>query len=306
MMRIWLSRNSAASLRDQLATQLLLGILSEDLKPGEKLPSVRELARRCHIHSNTASAAYRDLDARGWLAFRKGSGVYVRDLRSSLPEEQSTLDSLIERFLADTRARGFPAGEVRARLVHWLDTAPVCRTVVAEPEPELCEILVAELRERLSVPVTGIVLNQNLTPDLLTGAAVVALGSRAQHLRAALPAGIPHLLLRLRSIPEYLQGQQRPDPDTLIAVASSSPEILRHTRTILAAAALDPAALEFRDVREDGWSRGLHLCQFVVTDIVTAPKVPSNCKTRVIRVLSDSSVEELQRFLQLVSEQKVS
>jgi DNA-binding transcriptional regulator YhcF (GntR family) len=306
MMRIWLSRNCAASLRDQLTTQLLLGILSEDLKPGEKLPSVRELARRCHIHSNTASAAYRDLEARGWLAFRKGSGVYVRDLRGSPGEEQSTLDSLIERFLTDTRARGFPIGEVRARLVHCLDAAPVCRTVVVEPEPELCEILVAELRERLAVPVTGVVLNRNLTPNLLSGAAVVALVSRARHLRAVLPAEIPHLLLRLRSIPEYLQGQQRPDPNALIAVASSSPEILRHTRTILVAAALDPEALEFRDVREDGWSNGLQLCQFVVTDIVTAPKIPAKCKTRVIRVLSDSSVEELQRFLQLVTEQKVS
>jgi hypothetical protein len=135
---------------------------------------------------------------------------------------------------------------------------------------------------------------------------VVALVSRTNHLRAALPAGIPHFLLRLRSIPEYLQGQQRPGPEALIAVASSSPEILRHTRTILAAAALDPAALEFRDVREDGWKNGLHLCQFVVTDMVAAPKIPAKCKTRVIRVLSDSSLDELQRFLQLVTEQKVS
>jgi len=306
MMRIWLSRNCAATLRDQLTTQLMLGILSEDLKQGEKLPSVRELARRCHIHSNTASAAYRDLAARGWLAFRKGSGVYVRDLGGSPREEQSTLDSLIERFLADTRARGFPIGEVRARLIHCLGAAPVCRIVVVEPEPELCEILVAELLERLALPVTGMVLNRNLTPKLLSGAAVVALVSRAHQLGAALPTGTPQLLLRLRSIPEYLQGQQRPGPAALIAVASSSPEILRHTRTILVAAGLDPAALEFRDVREDGWSNGLHLCQFVVTDIVTAPKIPAKCKTRVIRVLSDSSVEELQRFLQLVAEQEVS
>jgi DNA-binding transcriptional regulator YhcF (GntR family) len=155
MMRIWLSRNCAASLRDQLTIQIMLGILSEDLKPGEKLPSVRELARRCHIHSNTASAAYRDLEARGWLAFRKGTGVYVRDLRGSPGEGPSTLDNLIERFLVDTRAGGFRIGEVRARLLHCLDAAPISRIVVVEPEPELCEILVAELRERLAVPVTG-------------------------------------------------------------------------------------------------------------------------------------------------------
>jgi DNA-binding transcriptional regulator YhcF (GntR family) len=44
-MRLWLSRNSAASLREQLATQLTLGVISGDLRAGERLASVRELAR---------------------------------------------------------------------------------------------------------------------------------------------------------------------------------------------------------------------------------------------------------------------
>ena len=115
-----------------------------------------------------------------------------------------------------------------------------------------------------------------LAPNRLTGAAVAALATRAHHL-GALPAGIPHLLLRLRSVPEYLQGQKRPKPDALIGVASSSPEILRRIRTILAAAALDPTGIEFRDAREDGRRNGLHLCQFVITDVVTAPKIPPKC-----------------------------
>ena len=305
MIRLWLSKNSAASLRDQLATQLMLGVVSEELKTGERLPSVRELARRCHIHSNTVSAAYRDLVARGWLEFRKGSGVYVRSPHGKLPaEENRSLDELIEGFLAGTRAHGFSVGEVRARLSHWLQVAPVDRLIVVEPEPELCEIVVAELRERLSIPVAG-VLDSHLAPNRLTGVAVAALATRVHHL-GALPAGIPHLLLRLRSVPEYLQGQQRPKPDALIGVASSSPEILRRIRTILAAAALDPTGIEFRDAREDGWRNGLHLCQFVITDVVTAPKIPPKCTKRIIRVLSEASVVELQRFVQLVTDQKVS
>src|SRR5690349_6114356 len=60
-MRFWLSRNSTVSLREQLATQLVLGVISEDLKPGELLPSVRELARIYNIHFNTVSAVYHDL-----------------------------------------------------------------------------------------------------------------------------------------------------------------------------------------------------------------------------------------------------
>src|SRR6185312_14705890 len=142
-MRIWLSKNCAASLRDQLTTQLTLGIVSGDLKAGERLPSVRELARRYHVHANTVSSAYRDLEASGWLEFRKGSGVYVRNIGSLLPvDEHTSLDSLIERFRDETRARGFSTREVRAELARRFDRAPADRIVVVEPEPELAEILV--------------------------------------------------------------------------------------------------------------------------------------------------------------------
>ena len=58
----------------------MLAINSGELKANQKLPSTRELARRFALHSNTVNAAYRDLARRGWLYFRKGSGVYVRSL----------------------------------------------------------------------------------------------------------------------------------------------------------------------------------------------------------------------------------
>ena len=165
--------------------------------------------------------------------------------------------------------------------------------VVIEPEPELCEILAAELGDHVSLPITT---------EISDAVAAVALMSRA-HL---LPPGVPHHLLRMRSVPEYLQGQTRPGTDALIGVASSSPEILRRIRTILAAAGLDPEALAFRDARETGWRRGLNACQFVITDVVTARRLPANCTARVFRVLSDASIVELRRFLTLVTDQKVS
>jgi DNA-binding transcriptional regulator YhcF (GntR family) len=291
MMRLWLSKNSAASLRDQLGTQLTLGIISGDLKPGEKLPSVRELARWYQIHSNTVSAAYRDVEQRGWLQVRKGSGVYVQDVRQATAE--SSLDVLIQRFLEETRRQGFSAGEVRTSLARTLGAAPVRQVALIEPESELCEILSAELREHIALPVTA---------GVLEGAAVVALMSR----RHLLPPTVPHHLLRMHSVPEYLQGQSRPAPDALIGVASASPEILRRIRTILAAAGLDPEALAFRDARETGWRRGLNACAFVITDVVTARRLPAKCTARVFRVISDASIAELRQFLALVTDQKVS
>jgi DNA-binding transcriptional regulator YhcF (GntR family) len=291
MMRLWLSKNSAASLREQLGTQLTLGVISGDLKPREKLPSVRELARRYAIHSNTVSAAYRDVEARGWLEVRKGSGVYVRDLRRTT--EKSSLDQLIDEFLEETRRRGFSAVEVRAGLSRVLVAEHVRKINLIEPEPELAEILAAELRDSIALPVTA---------GVLEGTASVALMSRA-HL---MPPGVPHHLLRMRSVPEYLQGQTRPAPDALIGVASSSPEILRRIRTILAAAGLDPEALEVRDARETGWRRGLPACNFIITDVVTARRLPAKCTARVFRVVSDASIADLRQFLALVTDRKVS
>jgi hypothetical protein len=231
------------------------------------------------------------VEARGWLEVRKGSGVYVREVRQTT--EKSSLDEVIEGFLAETRRRGFSAAEVRRGLARVLGGAPVRRFVVIEPEPELGEILAAELRERVSLPITT---------EVSDAGAAVALMSRA-HL---LPPGVPHHLLRMRSVPEYLQGQTRPAPDALIGVASSSPEILRRIRTILAAAGLDPEALAFRDARETGWRRGLNTCQFVITDVVTARRLPAKCTARVFRVVSDGSIADLRQFLALVTDQKVS
>ena len=60
-MRLWFSPASEVPIYRQLATQVMLAILSGDLKPGDRLPSTRELARRFSIHPNTVSAGYREL-----------------------------------------------------------------------------------------------------------------------------------------------------------------------------------------------------------------------------------------------------
>ncbi|HVV44187.1 MAG TPA: GntR family transcriptional regulator [Bryobacteraceae bacterium] len=293
-MRYWLSRNSAATIREQLGTQLQLGILSGQFKPGARLPSVRELARQLSIHSNTVSAAYRDLHARGSVEFRKGSGIYVK--RVPAAPAGDALDQLIEQLFFEAKKRGFAARDVRARLSAQSARA-VRRVIVAEPEPELREILVAELRAQVQLPVTGAPLDRPLSGSQTSDAAVAVIASRAPALRGVLPPGTPLHLLRPRPVAEYLEGRPRPPAEALIGVASASPEILRLSRTVLAAAGLDPDALEFRDAREKGWKRGLSLFSFVIADVVTAARLRGECTALVIPVISESSTQELRSFL---------
>ncbi len=112
MIRLWLSRSKSISVREQLGAQLLFGILSRRIVPGEKLPSVRELARRLKVHPNTVSAAYRDLAARGWVSQRRGSGVFVRDLK--MPEPEGGIEAFVRAWIEEGLARGFAVEALEA------------------------------------------------------------------------------------------------------------------------------------------------------------------------------------------------
>src|SRR5437660_11290489 len=108
-MHLWFVRGSDVTIREQLVTQVILGILSDDLAPGQRLPSTRELARRFRLHPNTVSAGYRQLERERWVEFRHGRGVYARERKPELaPSSQPALDELIARPCRPARAPGEP------------------------------------------------------------------------------------------------------------------------------------------------------------------------------------------------------
>ena len=112
-MRLWLNRTGDVSLREQLITQVVLGILSRELAPGQRLPSTRDLSRRFGIHANTASAAYRQLESDGWVETRHGSGVFVRTTR---PEASLSPEMAIDQMIGDMAARARKLGASDALL----------------------------------------------------------------------------------------------------------------------------------------------------------------------------------------------
>jgi GntR family transcriptional regulator len=297
-MRLWLAKNSEVPLREQLATQIMLGITSGDLAAGERLPSTRELARRFSIHSNTVSAAYRELARRGWVEFRKGSGVYVRG-RSGLDplEDGLELDELIQTFLQLARDRGFSLEEIRARIKHWLGLQPPRRFLVIEPDEELRRILIAEIGEATGFPVVGASPERCSEAEVLMGAAPVALYGQAERVKEVLPPGSSCLLLHSRSVQESLEGQERPRASALIAVASRWPDFLRWSRTMLLAAQVDPDSLSFRDARREGWQKGLRSSAFVITDALTASRMGPDVPKRIFRIIADSSLTELREYV---------
>src|SRR5271163_4410805 len=147
-MQFWFARGSEVSIREQLVTQVVLGILSDDLAPGQRLPSTRELARRFHLHPNTVSAGYRQLQHEGWVEFRRGSGVYVRESPPQAPLSPAlALDQSIAQLFRSARKLGTPMPAVRARLRQWLALRPPDHFLLIEPDEELRRIVAAEIQQ---------------------------------------------------------------------------------------------------------------------------------------------------------------
>ena len=292
-MRLWLSKNSEVPIREQLITQITLGIVSNDLKPSERLPSTRDLARRYSIHANTVSAAYRELARRGWVEFRKGSGVYVRLRVDEKMEDGLALDQLISRFFRHLREEGYSLADIQAGVSRSFSVQRPDHFLVLEPDPELREILVAEIRLATKVEVIG-AGPEDL--DGLIGAVPLVLYGHLEAFGDRLRPETDLLVIHSGSVVESFRGETKPRSDALIAIVSRWPEFLRWSRTLLVAAGLDGDALSFRDARERGWEKGLRSAAFVITDSLMAPQIPAGCEIKLFRVISDRSIKEVCEY----------
>jgi DNA-binding transcriptional regulator YhcF (GntR family) len=296
-MKLWISKNSEVPVAEQLTTQIMLAINSGELRANQKLPSTRELARRFALHSNTVNAAYRDLARRGWLYFRRGSGVYVRGLAPGVSlDGQLQLDQLISAFIKLAREKGFTLAEIRSRVKGWLDFQPPERFLVIERDPELRKILLAEISESTKFPVHGVDPEACKDPAVLAGSVPVALYGRAEELNGLLPDDVSCITLQSRSALELDKLSIDECSRQGVAVISRWPDFLRWARAVLLARGTEAARLSFRDAREKHWQKGLRSC-VVLTDAVTAAQLPSGCRTLLLKVIAESSLQELRQFV---------
>lgn len=77
--------------KDSIRRMVILGAIA----PGEKLPSVRDLASKLAINPNTISKAYRELEAEGYLFSESGKGTFVSEDASKFGKRR---DVLLEKF----------------------------------------------------------------------------------------------------------------------------------------------------------------------------------------------------------------
>ncbi len=117
-MRLRLDSESGVPLYQQVAQQVRRLIASGALAPGDRLPTVREMASDLTLNPNTVARAYQDLEREGVVETRRGQGTFAcaPSVRMSRAERRQIIADLLDRALLDARHLGLSPEDVTALL----------------------------------------------------------------------------------------------------------------------------------------------------------------------------------------------
>jgi DNA-binding transcriptional regulator YhcF (GntR family) len=290
-MDIRIDKKSEIPIRQQLAEHIVFSIVTQKLKTGQALPSVRALARRLKIHHNTVSQAYQDLVTRTWLVGRRGTRLVVRpsgELESGTKGKD--LDDFLNATIRAAREQGYSLQALRERVRTRLLAEPPDHILVVEEEPGMRRLLQEEIRAALGPSVEGCsVADLTAHPGLAIGALTVAVHYAIGEVESLVPKSIPAIPLALGAADEHLEVLRRLEQPSVVAVVSVSAAVLRTARGLLAPALGRRHVMrDFTFPLED--PKAVQAADVVFADSIVRPRV-KHSRVFPYRLIATSSLE---------------
>ncbi len=125
---------SALPIYRQILDQIRYQIASGRLKPGDRLPSIRQLARRLTTNQNTILKVYDQLAGDGLIERRRGDGCFVLDASPVLKRSEcrKRLREVLVQAAVLARLFRTPPDEVHELLDRELESIHAAESVVSE------------------------------------------------------------------------------------------------------------------------------------------------------------------------------
>lgn len=157
--------NDRDSIVEALRTRVLRGLKAGTLRPGERLPSARELMAEFGADHRLILSAYRRLAEEGFVEIRERGGVYV----VASGAESDAAPPLPAKWIVDTLAEGYTREVGGPELVDWLrrslETLRL-RAMVVSSTADQVRGLARELRDDFGLDADGVVASELSDPGV--------------------------------------------------------------------------------------------------------------------------------------------
>ncbi|MBU8683170.1 GntR family transcriptional regulator [Bacillus haynesii] len=105
----------------QIAEQLFKKMIRGEIKPGEKLPSVRELAVQTQVNPNTIQRTYNEMERMGVVETRRGQGTFVVEHTEVIDDLKREMRSeVIGQFVQSMEELGLSKQDMLSELDRYL------------------------------------------------------------------------------------------------------------------------------------------------------------------------------------------
>ena len=115
-MHFHIDPNSSRPIIRQVIEQIQWQIVGGRIKPGDRLPSIRELAKQLEVNPTTVTRIYSELAAAGVVVLRQGQGAFVAEtstrLQRSADEVQRRMSELARTLVIEGLKQGLSKREI--------------------------------------------------------------------------------------------------------------------------------------------------------------------------------------------------
>ncbi|MBL4951997.1 GntR family transcriptional regulator [Neobacillus sp. OS1-32] len=105
----------------QIVDTIFQTIVRGEIKPGEKLPSVREMAIQSGVNPNTIQRSYAEMERMGVVETKRGQGTFVTERKTIVDELKQTMQTeVIGQFIKNMEELGITKQQIIAALQEYL------------------------------------------------------------------------------------------------------------------------------------------------------------------------------------------
>lgn len=111
----------------QITEKIFQAIIRGEINPGEKLPSVREMAVQSGVNPNTIQRAYAEMERMGIVETKRGQGTFVIQRESLVDELKDSMQTeVIGQFVKSMEELGFSKQQMMNGLKNYLEDGEQC------------------------------------------------------------------------------------------------------------------------------------------------------------------------------------